>query len=64
MITYDASRSVWDFTKVDEAEKKAMMELAEAHWANMMAAQIARQMMTEAATSEDFRLEGNEEGFH
>ena len=66
MITYDKSRSAWNFKDVNEDEKEALMEMAQDIWAKSMAFAIAQQMMAEAeaAKSEDWKLEGNEEGFH
>ncbi len=48
MITFDKKRNAWNFKECNEDERAALMELAEAYWASMMAAQIAKQMMAEA----------------
>lgn len=48
MITFDKEHNAWNFKECNEDERAALMELAEAYWANMMAAQIAKQMMADA----------------
>jgi hypothetical protein len=58
MITYDKSRGMWDFTKADEDEKEAMMDLAEKVWAHALASSIAKQMMASAdVPGHDFQYE-------
>lgn len=47
MIFYNKERDAWDFSKINDDEKEAMLVMAERYWAQIMAQAMAKTWVQE-----------------